>query len=321
MKMHDSKILTFYRPEMAQFAISMSKSPSKPRLLMEFLEKQGLSMYFEMNPVFEPFKREDFLLAHTEKYVDAFMEGVEPLCSANDISWTPEFRDSVTYTNSSFYHALRHACLNPRTITFSPTSGFHHAWPEAGKGFCTFSGQVIASTKIFRELGMPGCYIDLDGHFGNSIEDSRYFVPDLHKSIPVGFNVNPAGSSAIYMFNLKQSLIKVEEALVSGKVQYVVFAHGADSHVKDDFDFYCKLSTDQWLECADLVVGCVKSAEKRLGKPVPMMLALFGGYRKDNYDAVLTLHSQSLSKVIKNMCEPEDTSALDRMLDIKIDDN
>jgi hypothetical protein len=51
-----------------------------------------------------------------------------------------------------------------------------------------------------------------------------------------------------------------------------------------------------------------------MGKPLPVVLALFGGYRKDDYNTVLDLHIKSIltcSNVIYKQ-EVEDTLVIDR---------
>ena len=53
----------------------------------------------------------------------------------------------------------------------APTSGFHHAMPDRGKGFCTFSGQVIAALKIYNKYKLSGAFIDLDGQKVDEIKD------------------------------------------------------------------------------------------------------------------------------------------------------
>ena len=194
----DPAIHVFYRPEQVLAVDSpenFSKSPQKPRRLLEFLSRHGLDRRFVRHDDWQPFQREDFLLAHTPEYVDAFFAGRRPLCESNELTWSEQFADSVRYTNASLYHAIEHAVAHPEQVTFSPTSGFHHAGPTGGGGFCTFSGQVIAAVKIFREHRLVGAHIDLDGHFGNSIEDSRAFVADLNQAIPPGCNINPTGGT------------------------------------------------------------------------------------------------------------------------------
>ena len=97
-----------------------------------------------------------------------------------------------------------------KALTFSPTSGFHHARPEGGSGFCTFSGQVIASLKIYEEKKLVGAYLDLDGHYGNSIEDSRKLFPllllqeknEADSAIKINLNIELPSSIAVRYFNI-----------------------------------------------------------------------------------------------------------------------
>jgi acetoin utilization deacetylase AcuC-like enzyme len=193
---------------------------------------------------------------------------------------------------------------HPEQVTFSPTSGFHHVRPTAGSGFCTFSGQVIAAVKMIRECRLVGAYLDLDGHFGNSIEDSRTFVADLNQAIPPGCNLNPDGDHSDYQDSLKGSLADLAGRLARGEVHYVVFAHGADSHEDDDLGGQC--TTAEWLEASSLVYGMLDRVGGKLGRPVPLTLALFGGYRSDNYEAVLRLHTADLIRCLQIVCRTPD---------------
>jgi len=177
--MRNPKINMFYRPEMVlndNRTNNYSRSPEKPRLLRDFLKASGLYSNFNEISDWEPFTREDFLTAHTAEYVDNFFAGIPHDCVSNGLKWSAQFADSVRYTNASLYCAVKNSLEEPRTVAFSPTSGFHHARPYCGSGFCTFSGQVIASLKLYRDRRAVGAYIDLDGHFGNSIEDAREFT-------------------------------------------------------------------------------------------------------------------------------------------------
>lgn len=281
---------------------SYSKSPLKPMLLMKYLQDNGFGDYLDIDGSFKPFRVADFRLAHHKSYVKNFFKGVGN-CRSNSIPWSQNLVESVTYTNASLYNAIKYAVDHPRTITFSPTSGFHHAGPSGGSGFCTFSGQVIAATKIYRDSGKRAAFLDLDGHFGNSIEDSRDFVQDLNESIP--FNINPRGQHAAYIQDLKESLAQLTSAFVEGAVDYVVWCHGADSHEWDQLGYQC--STEEWLECSEIFYAWVASMERVYGIVVPVTLALFGGYRDDDYNSVLSLHSSDLQICLK------------RLLGIKVD--
>ncbi len=312
--MRKNKIQVFYRPEQVlreDNNYNFSKSPLKPKLLIEFLQKHGLWNYFDLHSDWQPFQKKDFLLAHTEEYVHGFFSGIRGICESNGLKWSVQFADSVRYTNASLYEAIRFAVLNPSHITFSPTSGFHHAHPHSGSGFCTFSGQVIASVKMYREYGISGAYIDLDGHFGNSIEDARSFVKDLNQAVPMGCNINPDGEGKLYLKDLQKRLSVLYEKLITQQIHYVVFPHGADSHEWDDMDGQC--TTEEWLQSSNMVYTMILNASKKLGKPVPLTLTLFGGYRSDDYDSVLSLHTDDITICLNILCG----SAIDYSAQVK----
>ena len=275
-----------------------SKSPKKPKLLLEYLKSRNLIENFELTDRFESYADEDFEIAHDPSYVEEFFSG-KGRCSSNALSWSPQFAESVRYTNASLYSAIKNAVTNPSEVSFSPTSGFHHARPSGGSGFCTFSGQVIASLKIYRELGLKGAYLDLDGHFGNSIEDSRYYCKDLNSAVPLDFNINPVGTDEDYLADLGRWLSRLKHAILVGKIDYVVWCHGADSHEHDQLGHQC--STEYWVGCSTLFWRWVKEIDQELGRPLPVACALFGGYRDDDYQSVLSLHTSDFVECFKEL--------------------
>jgi acetoin utilization deacetylase AcuC-like enzyme len=300
--MRSNKIKVFYNPKQvlqAGTTDNFSKSPMKPKLLLEHLSKAGLLGNFDITSRFRPFNAYDFQIAHTTCYMRDFFKGGK-LCTSNGLDWTPQFAESVRYTNASLYSAIKNSLVNPSEVSFSPTSGFHHARPNRGSGYCTFSGQVIASVKLWRQLGVSGCCIDLDGHFGNSIEDTRYFQPDLNHAVPVGFNFNTREFGKMYFKQLRSFVYsKLQPAIINGEIDYVVWCHGADSHEDDMLGG--QVSTSIWLKCADFFWSWVKLMDETLGRPLPVSCALFGGYRKDDYDSVLSLHASDLVLCMRNL--------------------
>ncbi len=132
------------------------------------------------------------------------------------------------------------------------------------------------------------------------MEDSRNFAPDLNLAIPPGCNINPDGNHADYLDSLSEQLVGLEDQLFSGEVDYVLFAHGADSQEDDDLGGQC--TTEEWLEASDLVYTMIDRVGQRLGRPVPLSLSLFGGYRKDDFEAVLRLHAADLGRCLEIVC-------------------
>jgi acetoin utilization deacetylase AcuC-like enzyme len=292
---HNLPLLLFYRDEMAPEDApgNLSKSPSKPRRFLEFLRHTPVWPHIEVTDGFAPVTRDDLLLAHEATYVDAFLSGKGPLAESNSMRWSPEFRDSVLLTNGCLLAAMRAATDDPTQVTMAPVSGFHHATPSSGGGFCTFSGQVVAGLTLYRDGGLRGAWIDMDGHYGNSIEDSREFAPDLERAIPDGCNVNPVGMHARYLSSLADQLREVEVLVGKGELQYVCVAHGADSHEWDQLGLQC--TTAEWLQAGrmvyEMLARCRNQAVASGRRPVAVTLALFGGYRDDHPESVLGLHA------------------------------
>ena len=59
----------------------------------------GLDRYFVRHDDWPPFQREDFLLAHTAEYVDAFFAGWRLLCESNELTWSEQFARAKALPN------------------------------------------------------------------------------------------------------------------------------------------------------------------------------------------------------------------------------
>jgi acetoin utilization deacetylase AcuC-like enzyme len=285
-----------FRPELAppDAEYNYSKSPSKPARFVSYLRETPLWQHVAVTADFAPVTRQQLLLAHQPAYVDAFLTGQRPDCESSGLAWSPAFRNSVLWTNGCMLAAIEAAVAHPTQVTMAPVSGFHHARPASGSGFCTFSGQVVAALHLYRTQGLRGVWFDLDGHFGNSIEDSRAWAPDLNEAIASHCNVNPIGAHGNYLASLDRHIAQIRQDLLDGSVDYVCFAHGADSHEWDQLGHQC--TTEEWLEASRRIYHMLR--EVRAVRPVPVTLALFGGYRDDHPKAVLGLHAMDLAQCL-----------------------
>lgn len=301
--MKSPRLHTFFNPRMSLDPEKMTgytQTPAKPKLMMDFLTRIGLSEYFLIDGDFPPFFREDFYIAHTKEMVDSFFDKGKTSRILN-IEWSPEYAESVRYENASLYHAIRYSVQHPEEVCFSPSAAFHHANPTRGALFCAFSGQVIASMKVYYEFGLCGAYIDLDGHYGNSIDNSRDFVTDIDKAIsPECGNINIMASHEKYLEELHSHLEFLGNEIIQGRVHYVVFCHGADSHEWDELA--SQLSTEEWVECSRIVYSFIKETEIKMQRQIPLILTLFGGYRRDDFDSVLSLHTSDLVTCLNLLC-------------------
>ena len=76
--MRNSLIKIFYNEKQVlenNASSNFSKSPLKPKLLIEYLRANNLLSNFSITKNFNIFGNADFKLAHTDNYVDGFFSG------------------------------------------------------------------------------------------------------------------------------------------------------------------------------------------------------------------------------------------------------
>jgi acetoin utilization deacetylase AcuC-like enzyme len=86
---------------------------------------------------------------------------------------------------------------------------------------------------------------------------------------------------------------------IEDRIHYVVWCHGADSHEHDQLGYQC--STEYWVACATLFWRWVREMDELLDRPLPVACALFGGYRDDDYNSVLSLHTADFVECFKEL--------------------
>jgi len=279
-----SVINLFYHPKMAYLNFdSESKSMFKCKPLYDnYLSKDSR---FKLN-AFNKLQKDSYLLAHTKDYAN------------NILNQSNTFSESVEYQCSSLYSSIESSITTPEIIGVSPSAGFHHAMPDQGMGFCVFSGQVIASTLIYKNYKLSGSYIDLDAHYGNSIEDSRKMFPILNTYIPKLANINPTGKNSKYIQNFKDKLDILSKLIKTDKIHYIVYCHGADSIITDNMHAG-KLTEYNWFKCTEIFCDWLYNLEKELNKSIPLSVSLFGGYR-DNINEICELHYKDICLMLNH---------------------
>jgi len=290
---YEPRLTVVFRPQIvAPARRGYSRSPCKPALWMQHVRQTPLGEHLDTHADFEPVTTAGLASVHTPSYVDAFVTGnPRALAESSGNGWSTGYRDSVLAKVGALVRATEHAVNTPRRIVVCPTSGDHHAQPASGGGFCPIAGQVIAGLQLFRTQGIATAWIDTDEHYGNAIPDAAAACPQVGRAIPL--NINPTGSGAAYLASLDRGLARVEDALLRGTVGLVCVGHGADSHEWDDLGG--SVTTAEWLETARRTYLMVARASQRLGRPVPLVTSFFGGYRDDDYAAVLDLHTADVA--------------------------
>jgi len=114
----------------------------------------------------QPVSVETVAETHSREYVDAIATGSPwSLASSQGFRWCEGLLPSVLSSTGGVVEAVRAALSDG--IAGSLSSGMHHARREAGLGFCTFNGLVIAAK-------VSGCrnvlILDADAHGGGGTQ-------------------------------------------------------------------------------------------------------------------------------------------------------
>lgn len=250
-----------------------------------------------------PVTEADILRVHDADYVHAVRTGQpRELAESQKFPWSPELYPSVLLTNGGVLAAARTAMMEG--ISGALASGFHHAGPDRGEGFCTFNGLVVAAGALRSEGKIQTVAIlDLDLHYGNGtarLAASRPWLRALsiygndywkntpfrdvsirhHEDGPNHFSVPIPPSGAEDGTNLLALLDEFLPWLVqSAPPDLLLFQAGADPLAKDPYSPLSLTATD--LRNRD---EAVFRFAKAAGIPVAWVLA--GGYSPEILDII-----------------------------------
>lgn len=264
-----------------------SPSPGKPRLVVEGWLKEGRPVQIRSD--FLPVTRDDFKLAHFPDFVDGILN-----CTEENGFGTKhkEVAAALPWTTGSFYAAAKHAYLN-RTVTCSPTSGFHHAEYANAQGFCTFNGLIVSAMKLKQEfpeirIGI----VDCDHHYGNGTDNlliEKKLTPYIDHYTFGGREANhyhwAGGPDADAWIDSLPSIL--EEF---NRCDLIFYQAGADPHASDP---YGGALSDAQLAKRDQIVLTTFAKKK-----VPVCWNFAGGYQTP-ISKVLSIHNKTLDAALQ----------------------
>jgi acetoin utilization deacetylase AcuC-like enzyme len=298
-----AKLKVFYNENQSTDAnTSFSPSARKPGILVKQWVDNNLPVEVVSN--FLPVTKEQFYRAHERDHVDAVLG-----CQKNNGFYNaiPEIAASLPWTSGSMLAAAVHAWKN-KTITMSPTSGFHHATKNESMGFCTFNGLMVAALELLEQGAKKIGILDLDHHFGNGTTDiidwlgadwpskkektfHHYtFGGDervFHRIIAKGYvaSIWKEGDAAERWLKLLPSIVNGFDGC-----DIVLFQAGADPHVDDP---HGGALTNEQFAIRDRLVfeGLTKMK-------IPVAWNLAGGYQVP-LQKVLDIHTITLTECLK----------------------
>lgn len=264
---------------------SFSPSAGKPALVVEEWKKRGYN--FSLSEV-TPLTREQFYLSHDKKFVDDVLD----LKRDNGFdNRSPDVAKALSWTSGSMYCAARDAYLN-KSITCSPTSGFHHAHYDFSEGFCTFNGLTLTAILLRKEFhAIRVGIVDIDHHWGNGTENIiKHLGLDYIRHYTFGGENSDnyfwkGGEKAEnWLLRLPSIVEKFSDCDI------VLYQAGADPHVNDP---YGGALTDAQLRERDRVVFQILRKNN-----IPVSWDLAGGYQIP-IQKVLDIHNATMEEVLK----------------------
>jgi acetoin utilization deacetylase AcuC-like enzyme len=291
MTVFSQKLKIFYNPNQS-VAENKSDSPSagKPK---KFIEQFHFISDIDICSDFSPLTLQQLKYAHDPNHVDSIME-----CRKNNGfgNKQKDIANSLLWTNGSFYAAAKHAYTN-KTITCSPTSGFHHAEYDASMGFCTFNGLIIAAILLKKEfesqINKIGI-VDIDAHYGNGTDNIIDNLKiDYIEHYTFGEHVERIYKRAKDgLFNSFLTHLKHELETKFKDSDIIFYQSGADPHINDPYGGY--LTTEE-LRIRDQVVFEFAAINQ-----IPIVWNLAGGYQTP-FENVLEIHNNTVKECLKTL--------------------
>lgn len=266
----------YFSPKQLSNPETTSPSPRKPEFVVADWIEQDLPIR-----VVEPVSvsREQLARAHARSYVDGVLDCLLP----NGFRGRQkDVAESLPWTSGSILSAARCA-LDNGLVACSPTSGFHHAGPTSGYGYCTFNGLMVTALALKAEGKVSRVGIlDCDEHYGDG---SAEIIDKLGLDWIRHVSEEYAGATAVQRF------IETLPAVVRGFAGYdlLIYQAGADQHINDPLGGF--LTTAELAE-RDRIVFTVA---KEIGIPVVWNLA--GGYQQP-LARVLEIHRNTMAACV-----------------------
>lgn len=214
---------------------------------------------------------------HHEDYLQAFLQGKEPLASRQGIAWSPQVRDATLAMLGGQLEAAIHA-LDYGHVVMNIARGFHHAHPGGGSGFCPLNGLALVA-HVYPRLRI--LVLDCDEHGGNGTEEFAALLPNLFAISIFGTRFGCLGGERSWAFHItheqgfgayQQALENAADLVTQLAPDLLIYQAGADCHEADPKSLL-KLSSKEMFR-RDLFVFELTHKLK-----LPTLFLVAGGYQ------------------------------------------
>ena len=246
---------------------------------------------------------EELQLVHDAGYIQRVIDGKLTDLEVRRIGfpWSPGLTERSRRSVGASIEAGRSALSDQASVNLA--GGTHHAFPDAGQGYCVFNDAAVAA-RVLQKEGLVDrvLFIDLDVHQGNGTaavtrDDETLFSFSMHceKNFPFRKEVSDLdvplperADDELYLKELEQALEQIEQIFSADLVFYLA---GADPFEGDRLG---RLGlTKEGLRQRDKLVF-----EFCQQHQLPVAVAMSGGYAP-NIDDIVDIHFASVVGALK----------------------
>ncbi|MFO1003530.1 MAG: hypothetical protein U0936_24620 [Planctomycetaceae bacterium] len=278
-----------------------SPSASKPEHVVADWLASGLPVELK---TFDAATVSDLSHVHSLDYVEGVLSGEIANGHGNTNLGVSR---SCLLTVGSFIAAAEEAVANGQ-VACSPTSGFHHAGFDYGRGYCTFNGLMAATWRMLTRQWSVGI-IDCDAHYGDGTQNilTRKSLDDQIYHWTYGRD-----HSGVFQWDRFERRIRnfMEQFLNETEAtrRIVFYQAGADVHVDDPLGPGEAGMFDTDMRQRDRLIF-----ELCRNRQIPVVWNLAGGYQRDEFGGiprVLELHRATMEECVRCFVRVSETQGI-----------
>ncbi|KAA5545590.1 histone deacetylase [Roseiconus nitratireducens] len=254
---------------------------------------------------------QQLLHCHDREYLDKVIAGTLTTAEIRRIGfpWSTKMVERSRRSTGATIAAARGALADG--IAANLAGGTHHAFANAGEGYCVFNDAAVAIRTLQDEgLIERACVIDLDVHQGNGTAailagDASAFTLSMHgaknfplRKVPSDLDVplQDGTDDATYDRKLREALERLDREIIkSGKFDLAIYLAGADPYEGDRLG-RMRLSKTGLRERDATVLRWCRQRE------LPVAVAMSGGYAPE-IDDIVEIHAATLG-IASEMSRP-----------------
>jgi acetoin utilization deacetylase AcuC-like enzyme len=258
---------------------------------------------------------DQLMLCHTAAYIEAVAEGGLSPAEVRRIGfpWSAKLVERSRRSTGATVAAARAAFVDG--IAANLAGGTHHAFADAGEGYCVFNDSAVAIRALQAEgLIERACVIDLDVHQGNGTaailaKDCTAVTISIHgvknfplRKMPSDLDISLADGTGdqAYLMAVRQALEFIEQReRRNGRFDLAILLAGADPYADDRLG-RLSLSKQGLLQRDQLVMNWCRHRE------LPLAVSMAGGYAP-NIDDIVDIHAATLRSASQLYRSPSHT--------------